>query len=179
MSKNKFINRLSRKRKYLLFSLLAFILLLGIGFSNISMNLGIGGTLSFLGYKPTLTITLDNQSATTPGTTSIYEKYSVGYYLDNTLQIQMSTSNNSITIPEKTGYIFDGYYTGTNGSGTQYIDSTGKLTINASNTCFIINGTLYANWTRIMAENLGYTPPTGVSCTNTQCMIDYINGILN
>ena len=179
MSKRRFINRRARKRKYLLFSLFAVILFLGIGFSNISANLGVGGTLSFLGYKPTLTISLDNQSATTPGTTSIYEKYSVGYYLDNTLQSEMTTSNNSITIPEKTGYIFDGYYTGTNGSGTQYIDSTGKLTSSASNTHFILNGTLYANWTRIMAENLGYTPPTGVSCTNTQCMIDYINQILN
>lgn len=180
MNKKKFINKRSRKRKYLVFSLLVLILMIGLGFANLASNFGIDGTLSLLKYSPTLTITLDNQSATTPGTTTIYEKYSRGYYLDNSLENLMTTSTNGITIPTKTGFIFGGYYTGTNGSGTQYIDSTGQLTSSADNTHFIINGSLYAKWTRIMAENLGYdNTSSGVNCSNAQCIIDYINGLFN
>ena len=155
------------------------LLSLGLGFSLINTNLGIGGTLTLLKYKPTFTITLNNQSATTPGTTTIYEKYSIGYFLDNALQNQMSTSNNLITVPAKTGYIFGGYYTAINGGGTQYIDSNGYLTSNANNTHFTADDTLYASWTRIMAENIGYTAPTGVNCTDTQCMINLIYNMLN
>ena len=97
------------------------------------------------------TITLNNQSATTAGTTAIYEKYNTGYYLNNnngTVSNQMTTSANGITVPTRNGYTFGGYYTEANGSGTQYIDVTGKLTSNASTTQFTSNGTLYAKWTK-------------------------------
>ena len=178
--RRRFVNKSARKRKTLFLILLLCISMIGVGFANISANLGVGGTLSFLGYKPLLTITLDNQSATTPGTTVIYEKLSRGYYLDNSFENLMTTSTNGITVPTKTGFIFGGYYTGTNGSGTQYIDSTGQLTSSADNTHFVVNGSLYAKWTRIMAENLGYdNTNSGVNCNNAQCMIDYINEIFN
>ena len=39
-------------------------------------------------------ITLDNQGATSAGTTSIYEKYNTGYYLDSSLSNQMTKWNN-------------------------------------------------------------------------------------
>ena len=94
------------------------------------------------------TITLNNQSATTAGTTTIYEKYNTGYYTDSGATTKMS-SNNGITVPTRTGYVFGGYYTGTNGSGTQYINSSGYLTSSASATNFTANGTLYAKWTLI------------------------------
>ena len=100
--------------------------------------------------EKTLTITLNNQNATTAGTAQIYEKYADGYYKTNTsgtLSDKMTTSTNAITIPQKDGYAFGGYYTQTNGQGTQYIDATGKLTSNASNTQFSSNGSLYAKWT--------------------------------
>ncbi|MBQ7977715.1 MAG: InlB B-repeat-containing protein [Clostridia bacterium] len=51
----------------------------------------------------------------------------------------------SITIPTRTGYTFGGYYTDTNGGGTQYYTSTG-----ASATNYPESGgptTLYAKWT--------------------------------
>ena len=49
----------------------------------------------------------------------------------------------TITVPTKTGYIFDGYWTGTNGSGTQYYNTDGT----SARTCdFTINTTLYAKW---------------------------------
>ena len=95
----------------------------------------------------TYTITLNNQSATTAGTTAIYEKYNTGYYLNSGATTKMTTSANPITKPEKTGHTFGGYFTGTNGSGTKYIDENGYLTSAASTTNFSAAGTLYAKWT--------------------------------
>ena len=100
--------------------------------------------------EKTLTITLDNQDATTPGTATIYEKYNTGIYKTNTsgtLSNQMTTSANPITKPEKDGYKFGGYYTEANGQGIQYINENGYLTQNATTTQFKNNGTLYAKWT--------------------------------
>ena len=95
----------------------------------------------------TYTITLNNQNATTAGATAIYEKYNTGYYTNSGCTTQMTTSANGITVPTKTGYTFGGYYTATNGGGTQYIDASGKLTSSASTTNFSAAGNLYAKWT--------------------------------
>jgi len=76
------------------------------------------------------TVTLDNQEATTAGTTSV-------------------TATNgqpmpSITVPTKTGYTFGGYYSGTNGGGTQYYTASGV----SARTCDLTSATtLYAKWT--------------------------------
>jgi hypothetical protein len=58
----------------------------------------------------------------------------------------MSTTENGITIPVKTGYTFGGYYTETDENGIQYIDENGKLTNLADDTNFTSAGTLYAKW---------------------------------
>jgi len=52
----------------------------------------------------------------------------------------------SITVPTKTGYIFGGYFSGTNGSGTQYYTSTGNGTRNYD---IGSTATFYAKWTPI------------------------------
>jgi len=75
-------------------------------------------------------VTLDNQSATSAGTTSVTATF------DSAMQ--------NITVPTKTGYTFGGYYSSTGGGGNQYYTTTGVSTRNwdlASNT------TLYAKWT--------------------------------
>ena len=87
------------------------------------------------------TITLNNQSATTAGTATIYEKYATGWYNNS----GATTSITTITKPVRTGYTFGGYYTAENGGGTQIIDSSGTIT--AANTKFTANTTLYAKWT--------------------------------
>ena len=93
-------------------------------------------------YIPNVyTITLDNQGATTAGTDKYYQKYDSGNYSD----AGCTTATSSITVPQKNGYKFNGYYTGTNGSGTQYINSSGA--ISSSKTTFTANTTLYAYWT--------------------------------
>lgn len=102
--------------------------------------------------KPIFTIILDEQSPTVQGTTSIFEKYSIGFYLDQSLTNQMTTTTNGITIPEKDGYTFQGYYTQTNGGGTQYIDENGKLTSNANSVNFTTDDTLYAHWMQNIIE---------------------------
>ena len=83
-----------------------------------------------------------------------------------------STTNLSTLTPTKPGYIFTGW-----SNGTATFDGTETAAnLNPSSSPSI---TMTAQWTRIMAENLEYTPPTGVTCTNAQCMIDYLSNKLN
>lgn len=121
-----------------------FAILLTTGYSIYRQQ--IGNALSLSINKPIFTITLNNQSADSAGTAQIYEKYGTGYYLDSSVTNQMTTSANGITKPTKASHTFGGYYTQTNGNGTQYIDANGKLTASASNTNFTTNGSLYAKW---------------------------------
>ena len=76
------------------------------------------------------TVTLDNQGATSPGTDSV--------------SATSGQAMPSITKPTKTGYTFGGYYTGTNGSGTQYYKADGT---SAKNWDKSEDTTLYAKWT--------------------------------
>lgn len=83
-----------------------------------------------------------------------------------------ATTNLSTLTPTKPGYIFTGWSNGTNtfdGTETNANINPGSLP----------SITMTAQWTKLMAENLEYTPPTGVTCTNAQCMIDYLSNKLN
>ena len=93
----------------------------------------------------TITLTLDGQSATTAGTTAAYFKYATATYYSNS-DCTTQLTNNKITVPTKTGYTFGGYYTETNGGGTQYINASGAFT-NNPHTALSSNKTLYAKWT--------------------------------
>lgn len=75
------------------------------------------------------TVTLNNQDATTEGTTSVTATY--------------DSNMPSITVPTRTGYTFGGYYTSTNGGGTQYYTDTGE---SARKWDLASNTTLYAKW---------------------------------
>lgn len=89
------------------------------------------------------TVTLNNQLANLEqeGTETIYLKYGINWYSDQ-------TTNNIITkiiTPQKTGYFFGGYYTATNGEGSQIIDNLGN--INNGYLTFTTNDiSLYAYW---------------------------------
>lgn len=85
-------------------------------------------------YKAkTTTITLDNQDATTAGSTSVTATYGVAMP--------------AITLPTKTGYIFGGYWGAPGGSGPKFYNSDGSsaATWNNENSTY----TLYAKWTAI------------------------------
>lgn len=97
-------------------------------------------------------VTLDNQSATTAGTTAYWYLYkttkvvnneTVYYWTDSACTAPLS--GYTITKPTKTGYTFGGYYTGTNGSGTQYVDANG-MCVNNLYSAVAANSTLYAKW---------------------------------
>jgi len=91
----------------------------------------------------TITLTLNNQSATTAGTGAVYYKYNTATYYSNTA---LSTTITKITVPSRTGYSFGGYYTAANGGGTQYINASGSF-VNNPHTALKANTTLYAKWT--------------------------------
>ncbi len=113
------------------------------------------------------TITLNNQSATTAGTTKIYEKYATNYSLTSG-----GSAASSITIPTKTNYKFSGYYTATNGGGTQIINASG--TIVGSTSAFTASTTLYAYWTpnivkksKTCLATVGWTPKSTTYSSST------------
>ena len=97
----------------------------------------------------TYKITLNNYSATSAGTEEIFELYNVGFYLD------YEGSQNIIKIPElpqRTGFVFKGYYEGVTDNatanakpnGTQYIDESGNILVTWAE--FSKNTTIYALW---------------------------------
>ena len=105
-----------------------------------------------------------NKQGGTGGTTTIYEKYNNGWY-----QLSSSGSYNSIssvTLPKKTGHTFGGYYTNTDGNGTQVISSSGSILSGKTKT-FSSNGTLYAKWTALTPSVSCSTPSTWSNSTNT------------
>lgn len=94
-------------------------------------------------WKPfTLTVTLNNKSATSAGTESV-----TATYKDNT------ALSSNITCPGKTGYTFGGYYT-TDGGSTQIITAAGAWVASVSgytdaskNWIKNTSTTIYAKWT--------------------------------
>ncbi len=77
----------------------------------------------------TYTVTLDGQGATAQTQTSV--------------NIVYNTKSGNITVPTRTGYIFQGYYAQPNGIGSQYYNSNGENIIVWP---FAQNGTVYAYW---------------------------------
>lgn len=98
--------------------------------------------------KWTRSITLDQNGATTNGSTSVTATYNCA-----TLP--------AITAPEKTGYTFGGWYTVNNGTGSEVINSSGALQASKSNwtdansrfTNTQSSATLYAKWTQTITLN--------------------------
>ena len=116
-------------------------------------------------------ITLNNQGATTAGTTAFYEKYYDDYYTTSAC----STKISKITKPTKVGYIFNGYFTQPNGAGERYIDTNGniKCSTNVNNKYdFTANTTLYASWTPIV-YNINYILNAGNETITNNNRIQY------
>ena len=104
----------------------------GQSVSNLSATNGAVVNLYGQWAANTYTVTLDNQDATTAGTTEVTATF--------------DASMPAITVPERTGYTFGGYYTETNGGGTKYYNADGT----SANTWDIASATtLYAQWTAI------------------------------
>lgn len=102
------------------------------------------------------TITFDQQSGT-GGTSSITGTW--------------GAAMPSIKLPSLEGKKFEGYYTGQNGTGTQYYAYNG----NSEHTCdFTSNPTLYANWKTPTEYTFYYAAPSDIVADNTvKCYVDY------
>ena len=96
----------------------------------------------------TYKVTLNNQSATTAGTASVTATY--------------GSAMPSANMPAKTGYTFGGYYTTTNGGGTQYYTANGASAKNWDKTAAT---TLYAKWTPT-TYNITYNSLHGTTHSN-------------
>lgn len=113
------------------------------------INLAAGGetvTLYAQWSPQVYKITLDNQSATSAGSTAIYEKYATGVYLDSACTKPMTTSTNRIVRPNRQGYTFDGFFTQPNGAGYSLITPSGFRRTQLTDTYFSQASTLYAHW---------------------------------
>lgn len=97
------------------------------------------------------TATLNNQDADLKaGTKKVYEKYETGWYKDSkctkALKEKGEDTNEAITIPQKTGYKFLGYFDKKT-DGTKMIASNGKMTSEGkANFKMLENDTWYAQW---------------------------------
>ena len=102
--------------------------------------------------KYIITFNKQNGSNGTSSTTATYDK-----------------SIADITVPSRAGYTFDGYYTGTNGSGTKYydIDGNGLIIYQTSS-----NITLYAHWIANKYTITFNTNGGSGGTTNTQATYD-------
>ena len=100
------------------------------GVSATNWNIAQNTTLYAKWGANTYTVTFDNQSATTTGSTSVTATY--------------DSEMPAITVPTRTGYTFGGYFTEENGGGTQYYNTDGISDIVWGITTDL---TLYAKWT--------------------------------
>lgn len=119
------------------------------------------------------TISLNNQSATSAGTTAVYQTYNTNVYLDSARSKAMTTSANGITVPAKTGYAFGGYYD-TTSYANQYIAANGFITSAGltAGKALKANGTWYAKWTA-NTYTVTYKAGTGGSGADTTQSVTY------
>lgn len=136
----------------------------GYTWQNISVS---GNTKSFTAHAKTsitstwyakwtpniYTFTLNKNATdavTTGATTTIYEKMATGWYMNSAATTAISSPDNLVIAPTRTGYTFGGYYrcAATTGATNceQIIASDGTAAQNAP-TNIVGNGTLYAKWT--------------------------------
>ncbi len=99
-------------------------------------------------------VTLDQQGGS-DGTSRIYEYYGIGWYKSSSA----TSSISKVTIPTRTGYTFEGYYTKKNGAGIQVVSANGTI-LSGKTTQFSSAGTLYAKW-RINVLTIRYKIKSG------------------
>ena len=125
----------------------------GQSVKNLTSTAGATVNLYALWMPNKYKVTLDNQSATSAGTTAAWYYYNTTYAVNGTTTYYYSDADcktplsggYTITVPTKTGYTFGGYFTEVNGGGTQYVKTNGQFTNNIYQVAG--NTTLYAKWT--------------------------------
>ena len=140
-------------------------------------------------WRPLYTYSLENEGATSEGTKTIYgvkdtDKISssdTGIFLKS-IETQMKTDANMITVPSKDGgYEFGGYYTSKNGGGKQLIKSTGYITSSFKVSSYSKDMKLYAYWidnskptgTITSTNNVASKQTVTLKCTDNVGVVSY------
>ena len=128
---------------------------------------------------PDLTSTVAPTTTVTAYATITFNNHGADSGKEGTTSVNAVKGSNAsaITPPQKTGYVFQGYYTGENGAGTQIIDNTGAWLANKSgytdnsSPCkynATTNSTLHAYWTGAATKyTITYGVGTGYSLLGT------------
>lgn len=83
---------------------------------------------------------LTDKAEGTGGSDVFYERYGQSFYIEAGKPIT------KISLPEKTGHSFGGYYMGSGGVGDNIVDTSGNIKV--SNTYFTSNSYIVAHWLR-------------------------------
>lgn len=107
-----------------------------------NMTAADGGTITlYANWKPiALSIVADKQGGS-GGTDCFYEQYTVGFYSNAACTSSLQT----LSLPSKTGYCFQGYFSNLLGMGKLIVDSNGNLQINSY--YYTDDGMIYAHYT--------------------------------
>ena len=116
-----------------------------------------------------------NATSTSKGPVTLYARWTANTYTvtfdkqsgtggSNSVTATYGSAMPSMTIPTRTGYTFGGYYTGTDGSGTQYYNASGASVRNWDRTS---NTTLYAKWT-LNTYSVSYNANGGSGAPSSQ-----------
>ena len=109
-----------------------------------------------------LRIELDSENGT--ATQDVYLDYGIGWYTNSSTDTPVYLVS---PLPTKADYVFNGFFSGRNGSGVRIVDKNGTFLTSASALNFTTNNTtVYAYWTDCS---------TGYSATSTGCVPNTID----
>lgn len=134
--------------------------------SFVSTNYPNSGTTLYAKWEANIfEIKLDSGSGvTSKGTEKVYSKYNNGIFLDSECNKKMTSDENNIVLPKKTGYTFMGYYSSDN---IMMIDESGYKTKYFISTNYEKSGaTLSAKW-NANKVNIQYVVRKGESLSTT------------
>lgn len=145
----------------------------GVSSGSATGTIGAGDTAVQLSFSTNkYKVSLDHQGGTGALNSAYWYYYNKGstgryYYADEACSNPFTTDKIS-NLPTKIGYKFQGYYTETNGSGTQYINESGAFVNNVYRTAQ--NRTLYAYW-EAQKLTVIYNKNDGSSSTSSETFI--------
>ena len=115
-------------------------------------------------YATSSTSTGSSVNITSAAPTPLYIKYNTGVYSDAATTTAITELT---TLPAKTGYAFQGFYSGKAGTGTKYINANGTFT-SALKTATTSTGiTLYAHYTPVCIAHRVQIPNANMAFINS------------
>ena len=140
------------------------------------MSITTNGTQIYANWLPNFyRLTLDDQGgsggqAASSSFFGLFERYGNCYFLasilNNTELESAACATQIYQAPTRTGYDFNGYYTGTNGTGVQVVNNNKDII--GPNTQFTSDSTIYAKWTpKVFTVTLNHQSSTNSPAPST------------